>query len=193
VKFFTPQAIDSFWSYDDFRAVQDAYWRYVESLRPPLPSHVLELAQLHGVQDGLVAFVDHDREARRLRLTVRCGYTDMGYYNLELTYVDAEVAPEQDAVLAKVARSVKTQSYHGCDLPYQELDLTADGRIEQRFIFHALEQFHPDAGGYLWFVVRCRELRWRAVPKRSRRLPPLVDRYPGGPPSQMPSKPSSFG
>lgn len=183
LKFFTPQAIDSWQDGDAYLAVREAYWQYLESLRPHLPAQLVELAKWNGIHDGLLSRVDHYRKERILRMIIRCGHSDMGCFNLELTYIGAEVTPEQDAALAKIARSVKSQFVYGCDLAFHELDVTPDGRIEHRLIFHAHEFFHPDAGGYLSFTAHCQELRWRALPRKSRRLPPMDDRYPGGPES----------
>jgi len=183
MRFFTPEACDTFDEIEPFRLVNEAYRRHLDSLRGTLPANVLELSEPSGMEDGLVVRVDHDRDQHLLKLVLRCGHLQMGYYNLELTYIDAEILPEHDAALATIARSTKTQTDHRCDLAYHEVDAAEDGKIEHRLIFFALDPSHPNASGWLWFAVKCRELRWKRVPKKSRRLPPMADRYPGGPSS----------
>jgi hypothetical protein len=181
LKFFRPEACDTFEDIESYRVVFDAYRRHVDGLRESLPPHVLELTQPSGMEDGLVVRVDHDRQQRVLRLVLRCGDLQMGYYNLEVTYIDAEILPEHDIVLATIARSTKTQRHHECDLAYHEVDAAQGGRIEHRLIFYASPPRHQPAGAWLWFTVNCQELQWRRVPKRSRRLPSIDNRYPGGP------------
>jgi len=181
MKFFSPQVCDTFDGYEPFREVYDTYRRHLESMRGILPERVLELAEPSGMEDGLVVRVDHDRERRILRLTLRVGHLQMGYSNLVLTYEGAEISPEHDAVFATLARSTHTQSYFGGDLAYHEVDAGEDGKIEHRLIFNANGWLHPTANGWFWFTIRCRTLHWRRDPRRSRRLPPIADRYPGGP------------
>jgi len=181
VRFFSPEVCDTFDDFEPFRKVYGDYRRHLEGLRGVLPERVLELAEPSGMEDALVVRVNHDRERRVLRLVLRCGHLQMGYYNLVLTYEDAELRPEHDAALARIARSTKSQSFFGCDLAYHEVDAAEGGRIEHSLIFHASEWHHPSAGGWIWFSVRCRALRWRREPRRTRRLPPSQDRYPGGP------------
>lgn len=159
----------------------EAYRRHLAGLRGVLPDRVLDLVDSVWTHDALVARVDHDRELRRLRLVLRCGDVQAGYYNLVLTYKDAELLPEDDLVLARIARSTESSTVHGCDLANHEVTMAEDGRIEHNMIFHALAWEHPDAGGWLWFSIRCRTLDWRLEPRRTRRLPPSNDRYPGGP------------
>lgn len=183
MKFFSPSACDTFDELEPFGEVYSEYRRYLEGLRGALPDRVLELAEPSGMEDGLIVRVHHDRERHVLRLVLRCGHLQMGYYNLVLTYDGAEISPEHDLALATMARSSFSRTRFGCDLAYHELDVAEGGMIEHRLIFNAKEWYHPSSGGWIWFAVRCRELRWRRAPKRSRRLPPFADRYPGGPPT----------
>lgn len=171
MKFFTPEACDTFYDSEPFQKIDAAYRRHLETLRGDLSDRVLQLAQPSGIEDGLVVRVTHDQEKRMLCLVLRCGHLQMGYYNLVLTYGDAALTPEHYNALATVAQSTKSQSDHGCDLAYHELDYV-DGAIEHRLIFNALQWQHPTAGGYIWFAIRCRDLRWKRVPRRTRRFIP---------------------
>lgn len=178
MKFFKPQKSKAFRNPGQFKKIAEDYNRHLEKLQDVLPERVLELAKPSGMENGLVVRVDHDRKRRLLRLVLRCGHLQMGYYNLILTYEDAEISPEHDVVLAKVARTTKTQRLHQRDLAYHELDSFEGGRIEHRFLFDSFEPGRPD---WVWFSIRCRSLRWCREQKRSRRLPPSEDRYPAGP------------
>src|SRR5207248_7275733 len=82
-----------------------AYSQHLEGLRGILPARVLELARLPGVDDGLIVQVSHDRAGCVLRLTLRCGDLQMGYYDLALTYEGAEITPKHEWELARLARS----------------------------------------------------------------------------------------
>ena len=105
----------------------------------------------------------------------------MGYYNLLLNYEDAELTPEHDEVLAMIARTTKTQRVFDCDLAYQEVDTSEDRRIEHSLIFYGRTCPESASIRWPWFSIRCRELQWHREPKRTRRLPPSQDRYPGAP------------
>jgi hypothetical protein len=156
----------------DTRAAFARYTQYLEGLRGVLPDHVLELARLPGVDDGLVVEVHHAVSAQVLLLVLRCGDLQMGYYDLVLTYEDATISPGDEWTLAKIARTTKGAWHHSFDLYYHEVDSAGEDRIEHRMFFH------PG----VWFGIRCRELRWTKRPRPDRELPSLADRFPGGPP-----------
>lgn len=171
MKFFT---IDAYRADDDeepdggtwVRALK-AYIAYQDDLAPLIPERLLEFAQLQGVDDGLVVEVHHVRSQQRLLLILRCGFNDMGYYDLLLTYEGAEISPAHEWVLAQIARGGEDKY----DLCAHEVDLEEDGRIAHRILYH------PG----VWFGIRCRELRWETVSRPDRSLPRLQDRFPGGP------------
>jgi len=178
MKFFSPEACDTFDEVGAFRPAYEAYRRHLEGLRGVLPEEVLQLAEPSGMENALVVQVDHDRQTRRLRLVLRCGHLEMGYSNLVLSYEGAELSSEHDASLARIARSTKSLRDYCCDLAYQEVDIADGGMIEHRLIFRA---FDDGKVGWTWFAIRCRELHWKREPRRTRRLPPSRDRYPNGP------------
>lgn len=147
------------------------YRHYLAGLQGVLPDRVMTLALLPGVHDGLVVVVKHDRCKHILSLTLRCGDLEMGYYDLILRYEEAEISSEDEQLLARIARSTKSNRRHESDLYYHELDLTDNGRIEHRFLFH------PG----VWFAIRCRSLVWDRIERPNRTLPRLKDRFPDGP------------
>src|SRR5687768_9470955 len=111
---------------------------------------------LPGVDDGLVVEVQHQRPQKTLRMVLRCGDLQMGYYDLILTYEGASLTPRDEQTLARVARTTRDHRRHECDLAYHEVDVvdmveTSDGGgIEHRFLFH------PG----VWFAIRCDALHW---------------------------------
>ncbi len=175
MKFFTVDSYNSWYdSFEDYSILKNAseeYWRFVESMQGILPTEVLALARLPGVDDGLIVRVKHDRDKRVLVLTLRCGDLQMGYYDLILTYEDAEISHGDECTLARLAHTTKYSRYKS-DLYRHEVDMLDDGRIEHRLIFH------PG----IWFVVRCKTLRWDKLNRPNRELPRFLNRFPGGPP-----------
>ena len=82
MKYFTPEACDTFDEIEPFRKVNEQYRRHLTYLRGILPEKVLELAEPSGMENALVVHVAHDRTRGSLRLVLRCGDLQMGYYNL---------------------------------------------------------------------------------------------------------------
>ena len=154
----------------DYVPIFDNYTRHLESLQDILPEDLLALAKLPGVDDGLIIEARHDREQRRFTLTLRCGDLQMGYYDLALTYEEAEISQPDEWTLARIAR-ITDGHRADTDIAYHELDVTPDGKIEHRFLFH------PGKG----FAIRCRTLQWEKINQPDRELPYLPDRFPGGP------------
>ena len=150
-------------------------------MQPPLDYHLLELARLEGTDDGLVVRVKHNRQKRVLKVILRCGDSRMGYYGLELTYLQAEILPDDNATLARIARSTIEANCHGCDLACHEVDSVDDGRIEHRFIFHTSPWVRTGDERFWLFTVKCQELQWHKLPRKSQALTPMADRYHGGP------------
>jgi hypothetical protein len=174
MKFFTLDCYHS-WHSDGDSSPQTVafaeYNRYLEAMQGLLPDEVLTLAKLPGVDDGLVVEVQHDHAQHVLKLILRCGHLQMGYYDLVLRYEEAEMSLQDEETLARIARTTKDDSQHESDLYFHEVDRMEDGRIEHRLLFH------PG----VWFAIRCRALHWERVPRPNQKLPPLRDRFPGGP------------
>jgi hypothetical protein len=164
---------------NEWAKFREAYMRHLEQLRGTLPAHVWELAHLEGIEDGLIVEVSHNRAERRLKIILRCGYIQMGYYDLVLIYEDAEISLEHERVLAQLARRTPADgSGYVPELYRFELDVTEDGRIEHRIQFHV----DPEPS-YLsdWFAIRCRSLHWEKISRPSHIIPALLERFPGGP------------
>lgn len=173
MRFFTLDAYNVW--YDDcdsasLEAASARYERHLRSLKPIVPSDVLELALLPDVDDALVARVNHARERGVLTLVLRCCGSWMGCWDLVLTYEGAAISPADERTLAGIAHTTKSHRRHESDLFRHEVELV-NGQIEHRLLFHP----------WVWFAIRCRALRWERIPRPDRRLPRLRDRFPGGP------------
>jgi len=176
MKFQPPVRIEDANEWAKFR---EAYMCHLERLRGTLPAHVLELAYLEGIEDGLIVEVSHNRTEHRLKLVLRCGYIQIGYYDLVLLYEDVQISLEHERVLAQLARRTPADCSGYVPEVYRfELDVTEDGRIEHRIQFHV----YPEQA-YLsdWFAIRCRTLRWEKISRPSHIIPALLDRFPDGP------------
>ena len=172
MKYFTLdwyQAVDD--NFDRDQAAYQQYTRHLEEMQGVLPADVLALARLKGVEDALVVKVRHDRARRVLSLALRAGYIGIGYYDLILTYQGAEITPEDEQMLALVARTTLHAWRHESDLVRHELDVTEDGRIEHSLLFHYGRAF----------TIRCERLVWVRLPRRDRNFPRRFDRFSGGP------------
>ena len=181
MKFFTPERIDEIVDPWTFKELQCEYLRYLHSLGNKIPDHIYSLVELEAVQDGLIVRARRISKGNILELTIRCGHLQMGYYNLTLRYLDAEISPDDDINLARIARGTYTSTRHYCDFAHHEIDLCDDGRIEHRVMFFTRPSCLTGDDGYLCFTIRCRDIKWKRDGKASRRLPPFKERYPGGP------------
>lgn len=145
---------------DEFRK---AYSRHLVELRDKLSDRVLQLSELQGVDDGLIAEFYHNRSGRFIRLTLRCANLEMGHYDLVLCYTDAEISNDDELLVAQIVREE-------LDLRWFEIDVTDGGKIEQRF------EFHSNDISKCWFSIRGTTLEWHTVKKDDRQLPELKDR-----------------
>ena len=171
MKFFTLQAYNQWYSsFKDNTLLMAAFAQnehHLQALESALPAHLLTLARLAGVDDGLVIEVVFDRDLMRLQLKMRCGDLRIGYYDLVLNYKDVDLSYQDEVTLTRIARTTKNDSRHNSDLYVHEMDITPDGKIEDRLLFH------PG----VWLAIRCRTLLWKRVAKPNQKLPQLKDRF----------------
>jgi hypothetical protein len=148
-----------------WRAFLRACERHHESLRGRVPEHALALLKLKGIDDGLLVEADYNRAERTLKVVLRCGHLQMGYYDLVLQFHDAELSPRNRRVLRLIADTTQSCGVYEFDLYRFELDLASDGALILRMEFWG---FHfPD----MWVEIRCRTFEWHTEPRPNRELP----------------------
>jgi hypothetical protein len=143
------------------RAIFERYARHLKRLKGFLSNHVLELAILEGIDDGLVVSVKQDMRKRTLTLTLRCGNLQIGYYDLRLKYRGVEVS---DGDMRLIRHLQRVSRYRWECLTYHELDKTKDGLIEHRFQFYGSSNAVP----FQEFSIRCQSLHWETIPRENR-------------------------
>lgn len=151
---------------EDWAEFRRAYSSHLEKMRGVLPDHVLELAALSGVDDGLIEEYSYDKNERTLYLVLLCGDLQMGYYDLIITYKNVEVSLDHEKTLAYLAQSVDEHIH----LHRFEVDVTEDGRIEHRLEFFTSE-------GNRWFAIRCEELNWEKIERPKQTFSPRPARF----------------
>ena len=153
-----------------WRAFFKACQRHHESLKGRVPEHALALLNLEGVDDGLLAEANYNRAERTLKLVLRCGHLQMGYYDLILRFHDAELSPRNRRILRQIAETTQSCRIHEFDLYRFELDLAPDGALILRLEFLGFNL--PDA----WVEIRCSALEWHTEPRPNQELP-NIPRY----------------
>jgi hypothetical protein len=84
-----------------FKACQ----RHHESLKGRVPEHALALLNLEGVDDGLLVAADYQRAERALKIMLRCGHLQMGYYRPHFAVPRRGTLAAQSANLAADCRN----------------------------------------------------------------------------------------
>lgn len=197
MKFYTLERYDAWYTYDeegDIVPLQDADREYtgrIESLRGVLSPDLIELATLEHVDDALIVEAHYSNALKRLTLVLRCGDLQVGYFDLVLTYKDAFLREGDLTTIARLARARsrfnslapstgqmrrlqrKSINYlrYTPDLYRYELDVTEDGLIEHRFLFHPR----------YWFAIRCKSLEWEKIDNNDRDFPDPPNRFTGVP------------
>ncbi len=177
MKFFTEEMCKTLNRDQGIRNLNAAWANYrndIEVHREVLGSHLSTLALMNGMNDGLVCKVLHDQNKKILEILLRCGDLQVGYFDLHLKYIDAEITPEHEHILAHTART--TQNRRRVEAIYaHEVGISEDGRFEHRIIFES----------WIWLQINCRELKWQRVDRDNRTIPDSEERFPGYPEFQL--------
>ena len=151
------------------------YEQYIESLCEALPASVMELARMHvEFHDALIAQVRRDDKARTLTVVLRCGHLQVGYYDMELHYSNAEISDAHWHQLRFAARSTRESRRYIRRSWAHEVDTTDEGRIAHRLLL----DWWGGRGNYptVWVEIVCTELQWQRIPRPNRELPPWRER-----------------
>ena len=132
MQFFTREVLrsseDGMWE-----ATIRAYEAHLNRIAPLLPGTVWTLARGVNVHDGLIRSVEIRTKRRTLKLALRCGDVQVGYFDLDLAYEGVDWAASNLRDLASIARNVRTEAL------YDEVDTDAtngETRAIHRIIFY---------------------------------------------------------
>jgi hypothetical protein len=109
--------------------VEDDYRRHITAVLPQLPPPLRDLARGVDLHDGLIRLVEVDVAARELRLALRCGDLQVGYFDLDLCYRGVRIDLLDRAVLDIIARDPTTE------VLYSEVDVFDDDVFVHRVLF----------------------------------------------------------
>jgi hypothetical protein len=177
MRFFTPEWHDADLSEEDTDAVFLAYEQHLEQIWPRLHATVRALAGTLSLNDALIRRVVLDRSGREVRLELRAGDDEIGYCDVDLTYLGAIVDASDVTRLAEAARDPETI------LLYDELDLAADDHDHDH---DDDEDDDSEADGYvhrfLFWPFREIEILFSALavriaPRADGRVPLFPDRW----------------
>jgi hypothetical protein len=114
---------------EEFEETFRAYRSHVEGLVGHLPGAVAELATSISLHDGIIRRVSVDRRAAGLRIELRCGDQQVGYFDAVLQYLGVPLEETDLDSLEDRARDPRTR------VLYDEVDIDGDGRLCHRFLF----------------------------------------------------------
>ncbi len=134
-----------------------AYERHIDHVATRLPASARCLARELNLHDGLIRRVTYDKAGRELRLELRCGDNQLGYFDLDLTYLGAILDRSDVAVLREVARDAETELW------YDEVDLAEEGMFLHRMLFYPARECE----------IMFRGLGLRVIPRDDRRIADL--------------------
>lgn len=106
-----------------------AYRSHVERLVGRLPGAVAELATAVNLHDALIRRVIVDRQVPGLRMDLRCGDMQAGYFDAILRYSGVLLEETDLVTLEGRARDPRTE------VLYDEVDIDGDGYLCHRFLF----------------------------------------------------------
>jgi len=143
-----------------------AYEQRISFIADRLPPEVVAIADASHVDDAVVATLLFDRRSSNIQLVLRCGNIPDGYFDLVLSYEQAEMEPAHEHTLRRIAMETVggMQTFHECYC--HEIDFLPDARIEHRLIFHDAD----------WFAIRCQGLSVQRQERPNRDIPPLSER-----------------
>lgn len=138
MNYFTPA-----WHSGDLDDASDCafedYQRHLAGLLPGLPPEVQTLATSINIHDGLLWAAKANPEQESLRLVLRCGDLQVGYFDLELEY-KATVSAE----LTEALRNLSVVRLNQPLTPYPTEALYDEVDREGEFLVHRILFWHED-------------------------------------------------
>jgi len=152
MRFFTREWCSGDLHDEDAERVPELYAEHLRGLRDRLPPRVLSFAEEINLHDGLLREVVLDEAARTLRVRIRAGDQQVGYYDADLLYLDVAVGPRTVHILEKMRRDARYE------LLYDELDADESRQVVHRLMFWPEDEVE----------IRFRDLSWRRTPQDDR-------------------------
>ena len=132
MQFFTREWLSGGLDDAKFEATIPAYEAHLDRILPVLPGTVQALARGVNLHDGLIRSVELRTNRRTLKLALRCGDLQVGYFDVDLVYGGVDWGASNLKELASIARNVHTE------VQYDEVDADAtngESRLVHRIIF----------------------------------------------------------
>lgn len=161
MRFFTPEWHEADLPPDETDKAFEAYDQHLEAIWPRLHATVRLLANGPTLHDALIRRVVLDRAQRELRLELRAGDDQLGYFDVDLTYLGAVVDASDVHRFADAARDAMTV------LLYDELDLGDHDTYVHRLLFWPYRECE----------VLFEALALRVAPRTGLRMPVFPDRF----------------
>ena len=112
---------------DEVNAFASAYRQHLEAI--DLPKPVRELTSLNP-HDAHILDVEHEPSAETLRLRLRCGDLQTGYFDALVVFSGVAIRPDEAAALVEARRPAEFEIL--CD----EVDRVDGGAFEYRLLLH---------------------------------------------------------
>lgn len=152
-------------------AVAKEYQRHLAALMPHLPPDVQTLATSVSLHDGLLSRAVADREQAALRLTLRCGDNQVGYFDLDLHYHQVLFTPEAVENLAGLIANPSLEDLHyvhRCsEAKYDELDMEGENFVH-RILFLRGHEWPDPTDDWHELTVRFGQMQLRMTPREFR-------------------------
>ena len=155
MQFFTREWLSGGLTDTKFEATIPAYEAHLDRILPLVPGTVQALARGVNLHDGLIRTVNVQTKRRTLRLALRCGDLQAGYFDIDLVYWGVDWAASNLRELGSIARNARTE------VRYDEVDADATSG-ETRAIHRII--FEPRGEIGIVFVT----LGLKLVPRRGR-------------------------
>lgn len=116
--------------YNDERAgeVIRAYHSHLDEIEPQLTPELVILARQVSLHDGLFKEFEYDVASALLRMRLRCGDLQVGYFDLRLRYEGAALVAGYTPELRSAVRDPETE------ILYDEVDVADDGEFAHRML-----------------------------------------------------------
>ena len=127
------------------------YAEHLDSLTPPLPDHVRDLALNVDLHDAFLHELTLSPSSGELCLCLRAGDLERGYFDAALTYRGAALSHGSEAMLSRASRTRDELLDH-------EFDGAPPHKWLHRFLFHESGEV----------AIAFADLTWTRVPKNGR-------------------------